>query len=526
MRLRADRDGARTPRVIWLITALFGCLLLLYSILFPSYRGPDEPQHVDLVLHVQETWRYPEFDDRFIAQSIIDTLDVVSFHSRSRDLKAGDAPLRSSRPPLMALTPGSSQRNHLTQHPPLYYYTLAVISEAVDIFTPGGALSRPFDMTVWTLRLFNLLLFLPLPAIAYRIVREMGGNPEIGVAAVLMLLAVPQLTHIGAVVNNDNLLVLLTAVLTLLLLRVARGDLSSRMAVGTGVVGGLALLTKASAAFIPAWIAVAYLLGGRRTALGRSAARRFGMATGLALVVGGWWWVRNWLAYGGVLVGIRQLPPASGDFAPDVLWWLRRFVTWIVERWWGWFGWFDVRLPLWAVAMATAVVVGGVIAAVMVRRRRADVMLLLLPTVAIGGLVMAGAFRGYLVTGVTQAIQGRYLFPGIVGVVVVAAAGLGRVVRRPEALVVSVIGFAALMQSTAVITALHFYWAPPGAGSLTGEARSMVAWSPWPGELVVALGVTAVLLAGWLGYEVFRLERWNSYATILLTDAKSDAGNA
>ena len=39
----------RVPRVVWLITALNLALLLLFATLLPTWRAPDEPQHVDLV---------------------------------------------------------------------------------------------------------------------------------------------------------------------------------------------------------------------------------------------------------------------------------------------------------------------------------------------------------------------------------------------------------------------------------------------------------------------------------------------
>lgn len=509
MRLRADRDGARTPRVIWLVTALFGCLLLLYSILFPSYRGPDEPQQVDLVLQVQETWRYPDSDGRFIAQSIIDTLDVVSFHSRSRDLKAGDASLRSSRPPLMALTPVSSQRNHLTQHPPLYYYTLAVISEAVDIFTPGDALSRPFDMTVWILRLGNVLLLLPVPAITYHVVRRLGARHEAGVAAAVMLLGIPQFTHIGAVVNNDNLLVLLVAALTLLLVRIARGELSTRTSLVTGVVAGLALLTKASALFLPVWIGFAYLLCARQRKLSAPAVRGFALAGGSAAVIGGWWWIRNLIVHGSPLTGALATPASvGGDFTADPFWWSQRFVAWITRRFWGWFGWFDVELPLWAVLLGVALVFVGAALMFFDRRNvvggsRVTAAFLLFPTVIVGGLVAVGAYRGYLNTGDTPSIQGRYLFPGVAGLAAVTMLGIQNLFRRVDRLSVFSVLFAAVMQVAGVITALHFYWAPRGAGSLWGEARSMIAWSPWPGELSVALGLALLGFGAWVVHEIF-----------------------
>jgi hypothetical protein len=227
----------------------------------------------------------------------------------------------------------------------------------------------------------------------------------------------------------------------------------------------------------------------------------------LALVGGGWWWIRNLVVYGAVIVGIPLLPDAPDAFAPDPLWWLRRFAAWITESYWGWFGWFDVRIPLWTVAVAMALVVGGVSLAFLSRRgsgKTALLFLLTFPTLAIGGLVMAFAYRDYLKTGLTPAIQGRYLFPGVAGLATVTMVGLQRLFRRGANLVLLAAGFVAVMQTIGVVTALHFYWAPRAAGPLWEEARSMVAWSPWPGESVVVLAVISVVFGVWLIHDIVR----------------------
>ena len=68
----------------------------------------------------------------------------------------------------------------------------------------------------------------------------------------MLLVGLPMLTATGGVLNNDDLLTLLGAVATLLLVTVARGDGSRRTALALGAVLAAALLTKAFAVvFLP-----------------------------------------------------------------------------------------------------------------------------------------------------------------------------------------------------------------------------------------------------------------------------------
>jgi hypothetical protein len=127
---------------------------------------------------------------------------------------------------------------------------------------------------------------------------------------------------------------------------------------------------------------------------------------------------------------------------------------------------------------------------------------LLAPTLLLGGLVAVRAWRLHVTTGQYQFIQGRYLFAGIVGSVVVVAAGVQAVVpRRWCAPAVLVAGGA--LQLEALRLVLAGYWGGPGLGP-RGQVRALVAWSAWPGWMVAAIAVAAAASAAWLAVEVVR----------------------
>lgn len=502
-------DGARRPipRVVWLITALHGIVLVAYALLFPAFRGPDEHLHLDLSLALQREARYPAFDELRVAQPVLRSLDVVRWDERSKDLRAEEAAPRGERPSFSELGPWRPglERNQLPQHPPLYYGLMAGGAAAMGV-TAGGPDGPPFDDAVLGMRLLNVLLVLPLPILAFLAARGLGGPPALGITAALLPLTVPQLAHIGSVVNNDNLLILLIGALTVLLAAVARGRMTWGITVAAGLLAGAALFTKGFALFVPVWIGAAFLIGGRRApwiALGRA-----GVAVGVAVAAGGWWWIRNVAVYGALQPGIKLLPRAEPGFTPDLLFLGRRFAAWLPERFWGWFGWFDVRIPTLVVIVATAVLIGALAVGVVRRRRDPALVVLLFPAAALLLLTMRLSYGGYAATGQTPAIQGRYLFPALAGMAAVAAAGMVSARRSwTRWIPVATLAAAGAMHLVAVRTILPAYWGPPG-GDVPSRLEALIAWSPWPPAAVyavVAAGIgTGIWLLVWLGRTALR----------------------
>lgn len=488
------------PRAVWLILALHGALLALYSVSFAPFRGPDEPQHTDLVRHVAAEREYPRFDERKLGVQIWNAFGIVRFDVpavRSRDLPEEAAPPRPERPGFDELGSATDvipdESNQLPSHPPLYYVLAASVSYGANQIWDDIA----FDQEVGLLRLFDALMVLPLPFLAWATARRLGAGWNVALAASVAVLAVPQLHHIGASVTNDGLLTLLIATTTLLVARIATGDRSWRTAALIGVVSGLALLTKAFALFLPLWILMAFGVAVKRGWTARAAAPRAAVALGLAFVVGGWWWLRNLLVFGQIQTGIKLLAPAPAGFEPDVGWWLGRYLTLMPWRFWGAFGWLDVYIPALLAIVATVALIGAVLYGVgRGGDRRPELLLMVVPAAAIAAMVAIGAFQGYLRTGFDEGLQGRYLFPGLVGLMVVAAWGL-----RGRWAPLAVLGFAGVMQVVALRTILRFYWG--GDGPLQ-EVASVVAWSPWHPAV---LGIGTVLAVAVAALTVLQLRR-------------------
>ena len=496
-----DRAPGGIPRAVMAVTALHLLLLLGYSVLVPIFRAPDEYVHVDLMRHLARTGEYPDFDGLYVSAPVIAARDTSpAYVSFTGPVGAGEAVPSAARPSFADLGPEvpTDAVNQMPQHPPLYYGLGAAVLTALPD-------DMPFDRTVAVLRLVDVALVAAVPLLAWATARRLGCPPAVALTAAVLVLAVPQFTHIGSVVNNDVLLVSLSAVLFLLAARVVTGDLSRRTAVLAGVVTGLALLTKVFAVVLVPWIVVAYLLAPGVRGRWRLVMARLGWVVGLATVIGGWWWVRNVVVHGTVQPGLRLRAAAEGGVDADVAFFLGGFFGRLLSSAWGDFGWLEVSIPPAAIAVATGALVAAVVAA-FVRgwgaAGRARAALFLFPAVALVGVVASGAWNAYLKTGTPYASQGRYLFPGLVGLMVVAAVGLGHLAAgRRRWLPLLAFAGAAAMQVTAVVTIAGRYWA---GGSIVERGRALLAFSPWPPAVLLVLASVLVVVAGWAAVELAR----------------------
>ena len=489
-------------RALWLVTALHVGLLLGYSFIVPTFRAPDEYVHVDLVREVAQHHRYPEYDQRHVAAPVIAARDTSRVYDSFAPAQPEAAAVpRGHRPAFSDLGPDepTTAVNPLPEHPPLYYALGAAVYDLA-----GDHLA--FDRHVWLLRLLSVVLVAPLPLLAWAAARRLGAGPPVALTAAALLVAIPGFTHIGSVVNNDNLLVLLGGVLTLLVVRAVTGDARHRTAVAAGVVCGLALLTKGFALALVPWAAGAYLLArhtGWRTRLSRAAE-----VAAVATAVGGWWWINNVVAYGRLQPSVNERPPAPEPVQADVIEFTRHFAARLFGSFWGSFGWREADLPWPAIAIPSLLVAATLVIAVVAARSwrdRAVLALLLFPSGALLAGVAANAWRAYLKTGTPYASQGRYLYAGLAALVVVAAIGLATVARRGgRNLPMLVLLAAVLMHGLAWVAIVTRYYA--GHGPIE-RLQAMFAFSPWPPAAFGAIVGATAALAAFAVVEAGRLAR-------------------
>jgi small subunit ribosomal protein S36 len=497
----------RVPLVVWVLVALNGALLCLYSLLFPPYTGFDEPQHVDMVIHVArgETWPWPAPGALPLSLAVANSSNPVYFGPISVKPYTNDVyPNRGNRktirelgvpaPTVHGVKPVLNFPNQMVQHPPAYYALDALVLKA----WPGNFNDMPYDEVVSLLRLLSIVLVAPLPLLVWNAL-DVVAEPPVAVTGAVFSIAVPGLTRVGSNVQNDNLLILAVSALLVALLRVGLGDLTTKTAVAVGSLTALALFTKGFALVLPPVVLAAYALHHQGW---RLPWKPLIYAVGIGGVLGGPWYLMNIIRFGHIQTEglgkaadkIFRMPP-NNDPHP-----LGGYVTHTAgllnRRFWGAIGITDKpSLPLalgWALTIAvTGLVVRGVVVA---HTRRGALCTVLLPVPLMLGLIVAGSIHWWHFNGQLPGVQGRYLYPGMLGTIVVVSIGLCSLLGSRANLgpMLAFVAFVVL-QVWALEIIFRSYWMP--GHDVDAGLHGIFHWSPWP-PVVTALPVLGVAFFG------------------------------
>ncbi len=175
----------------------------------------------------------------------------------------------------------------------------------------------------------------------------------------------PMFLFITASVHDDALANLVAAATLYATARLLVRGPTVRRAVALGLLVGLGFLTKLTCLLVMPTVVLALLWqpwADRSRAGWREAGRIVAIVLGLALLVGGWWFVRNQIVYGEPTSMARQ-SEAWGvrENAPDFLAAVRE-LGFLHDSLWGVFGYGQIPMPSWVYNLARLmglVAVGG-----------------------------------------------------------------------------------------------------------------------------------------------------------------------
>jgi len=444
----------------------------LYAMVTPAWQVPDEPAHYNYVRTLALGREFPvmqagDYDQRYLEQ-----LTSQKF------------------PPELPV----HRLEYEDHQPPLYYLLATPVYWLVDGYLP---LLRMFSVLVGGVGvvLLGLILreFLP----------ERPGFAWLGVGVVAFI---PQFVAMMAGVNNDALALTLLWLWLWLALRYLRDETSPWV---LGGVLGAVLLTKSTVYSALPLAALAVFLRWRREGQPLRWAARQLLFIGLpALALGGLWWARNVSVYGwpDVMGLIRHAEvvvgqPRTADFIArsGALAFFSGAVRTTFQSFWGQFGWMGVvldgRIYLGLLIFSGLIVWGAgwrfgeALKSGMEPRQRDG--LILLGTAAGITLVL---FVGYNLTFVQH--QGRYLFPALPLLALMAAFGLERLAERKLAAITAlallavavVVGVAGLLGGDLPLWTLALL----GAALVTAPTVAAVP-SRW--RWLVTLGLLIALAA-------------------------------
>jgi hypothetical protein len=441
----------RTQRRPWVPTAsrlpiIGGTLLLLavsvgFLINTPSLIGPDEPYHFDRVVAAAHGNLVPDAGElpRSQGARFVESTFARTQMKRNAPSWAEFPPIpRDQRPSLNDLggnqRPADAVSNYLTQHPPLYYDLMGAA-----MWLLPDADGMPADKLVFLLRAFNVLMILALPALFWAAAIELFGPGPITATAAFLPVLIPGIARTAATINNDNLCIVIGAAIIWRCLSVMRGDRTVRTAAWLSGLALIGSLTKLTVMTVVLFIVVAYLVRVVRD-------RRLPPLSALAVLISGGilsclWWIRNVIKFGhlvpesqawGSRWATTVAPPRPPDKPADIGYFWDQIGGQVPLRFWGSLGLHEPpQLPWPMLLILSASAVLAVLIAVLVSRGvRWELTIIWLLGMAVIALMVNESLGRYTEYTVLAGIQGRYVYPAAVGLLLPFAVTVVSVLRR------------------------------------------------------------------------------------------------
>jgi len=466
---RRLQRALRSPYVaVVAATVAFAAICLGFLLNTPTLIGPDEPYHFDRIIAAEHGRLAPAPGKMNVSAGGrgAEHTYVYSQMRRSGPSQAEfTARPRNQRPSLNALggdkrSPDHDVANYETQHPPLYY---DLIGAVVKVWP--GADGMAADKLVLLIRMLNVLLVLPLPLLFFFAARRIFGDNPVSRTAAFLPLLVPGLARGAATINNDNLAIVIGAAAVALAIRIMTGDRSLRTAILVSLCCVAGSLTKATIVFALLLVPAAYVI---QIWQGRRLPSRSVMATlTLGAIASGAWWVHNYVAYGAAQPNAWGSQSAAAQGRPrgnipidyNHFWWTLNKA--VLSRFWGALGLHEPpQLPLVMINILSFGMLACAIAAIIVvRGLRWQMALLIAVPVASQLMVILQSYLHYRHYLAIPGLQGRYVYPGVFGVLLPFALGAALLLyrwARWAPLVILTVGFVA--SGWALYTSVEYTW--------------------------------------------------------------------
>jgi hypothetical protein len=453
-----------------LLLVAFVLVTAVYSVVVPPFEAPDEIWHFAFIHHLGEGRGLPVSEPRTQAlwrqQGVQAPLYYLAAAALTGWIDQDDFPelYRRTNPHAAIGRPdATSNRNFLIHYPQERW---------------------PWRGTILALHLSRLLSIGWATVAVWAVYRTLtlliGRERALPVTAFVAF--IPQFVFISATVNNDNALNALAAlVLWRLTVLVQRAETAARAWrrwvpwVTTGLLLGMALLAKLSALGLVAVAGMALALAAwQRRSLSLAAGGAVAMAVP-AVVVAGWWYLRNWRLYGDPLAWnlweaniLLRIRPADWRTILAEL----ESLEW---SFWGLFGWLNVAFPVWVYRgwrwLEMAIAIGWIGAAIRAWRRpswRVVADARWLPLLWL--LLLLISWLRFM--RVAPAAQGRYFFPALTALALLLAVALWALpsrLRRPVGWLAAAIpvGLSLLTPPFILVPA---YRPPPEARDVAAQA--------------------------------------------------------
>ena len=523
------------------LTLLFGVLLTTWAYVTPALHGPDELANVDAAIQLAMGRSWPAAGDLhylqgLLAQNVPQQLVPVTGRGSFADV-VGDGSV-------------NTLVNPMSQHPPTYFLAQAVVAHVLDFTT------RRWDIVVLGMRLVDVLVMLPLPALVWATVRRVTRSPRTALAATVALFAVPQIAQLGSSVSVWVPVITAGATATWLGVRILTGDrswwtvlaLGGTLAIATAVMaGGFMLVPFAIVVVLAGRTVSAHTASGPTTSgfttagfttagftaaghavdgIGRRVLRAV-VVVAVPAVTTGWWYLRQFVRTGtpqpDAFPAVTQPWPRYESPAPTQF--AGAFWDGLSNSFWGRLGRYEWPLSPIIVDVFTVVALTVVVWAATrrVAARRTMLLVAVLPATALVVVLVRdwATYAGHL--GVTVN-QGRFLFPSIAALLLLQALAWATLVVSPVARV-RLARTALVVAPLMVVASLGLLYSGAFQNTVFGVLRSGVgALSTSVAYGLKGVAVLLVLLAV-VGVVAFVL-LWRAFAAPAPAPEPADASAA
>jgi 4-amino-4-deoxy-L-arabinose transferase-like glycosyltransferase len=418
---------SNTKLGIGYLVFVFILLGLIYTVTVPLFEAPDETWHFNYVRYVAQGHGLPSMLNN----------DSGAYQ------EVGQPPLYYLVAGLVTAPVPANDLSGLALHNPGFgYHAPGTVNDNKNLMAHTDREAFPWRGAALAIHLARLvsLAFGALTVLAaWALAREAFPDSDfVPMAAAAVVAFTPQFIFISSVTSNDSSAAALSTAALWAIARIWRRGVTLRRSAFTGLLVGLASLTKTSTILLGLFALAAVLFRPRttddrqRAAVSRPGSSVAALAV-VALAVGGWWYAHNGLLYGdplglGVHLNTPWARPAQISIAkvlPSLPLAFRSF--------WGAFGWGNVEMSPWIYAAIgaalTVSLVGWMVAGLTsnFRRLTSD---LCRPHSAI--LLMCALWCGAIFASFlrwnqqVEAPHGRLLFPLMGAFAVLLVAGLAR----------------------------------------------------------------------------------------------------